>query len=63
MSNLEFLSDEKQRLLRRQGLLKETEIAAKRGDIVIAMGFDGKNERFLGYSQDLLKENKRILKG
>jgi len=58
-----YLSDQQQFNLRSQGVLSESEVALKRGDIIIAVSATGGNERIVGYAKDILKENKRILKG
>ena len=58
-----YLNDQQQFVLRSQGILSESEVALKRGDIIIAVSATGGNERIVGYAKDVLKENKRILKG
>lgn len=58
-----YLSDLQQSLLRNKGIISESEIAIKRGDIIVAVSAIGNTERIVGYSKDILKENKRILKG
>ena len=58
-----YLNDQQQFALRSQGILSESEVALKRGDIIIAVSATGGNERIVGYAKDVLKENKRILKG
>jgi len=58
-----YLSDQQQFNLRSQGVLSESEVALKRGDIIIAVSATGGNERIVGYAKDILKENKKILKG
>ena len=58
-----YLSDLQQSLLRNKGIISESEVAIKRGDIIVAVSAIGNTERIVGYSKDILKENKRILKG
>ena len=58
-----YLNDQQQFTLRSQGVISESEVALKRGDIIIAVSATGGNERIVGYAKDVLKENKRILKG
>jgi len=59
----EYLSDHQQRALRESGVIQESEVALKRGDIVVAIGAVNGQERIVGYARDVLKENKQILKG
>lgn len=63
MKSGEYLSDLQQQQLRSSGLLSESEVALKRGDIIIAVSAVSGQERILGYSKDIIKENKQVLKG
>lgn len=58
-----YLSDEQQQALRSRGILLESEVAMKRGDIVIAVSAFGGNERIVGYAKDVLTESRQVLKG
>ena len=58
-----YLPDAKQAQLRAKGLLTESEVALKRGDMILAVSALTKTERFVGFAKDILKENKQILKG
>lgn len=58
-----YLSDKEQQMLRQKGLLSETEVAMRKGDIIIAVTVLGSNERIIGYSKDVLSESRNILKG
>ena len=58
-----YLNDQQQLDLRSKGILSESEVALKRGDIIVAISAIGGSERIVGYAKDVLKENKRILKG
>jgi len=62
-SALNYLTDNQQGELREKGILSESEVAAKKGDIIVAINALNGNQRMLGYAKDIIKENKRILKG
>tara|TARA_B100000287_G_C20417014_1_gene695940 strand:- start:399 stop:593 length:195 start_codon:yes stop_codon:yes gene_type:complete len=58
-----YLSDEQQAQLRVLGLLTNSEVAMKKGDIVVAVSALTNESRIIGNAKDVLSENKRILKG
>jgi len=58
-----YLSDEQQQSLRSRGILLESEVAFRKGDIVIAVSALGGNERIIGYAKDVLAESRQVLKG
>mgnify|MGYP001335721960 CR=1 FL=1 len=58
-----YLNDNQQSLLRSKGIILESEVALKKGDIIIAVSAVGNSERIVGYAKDILVENRKILKG
>jgi hypothetical protein len=59
----EYLTDEQQSSLRKKGIISESEVALKKGDIIVAVSAIGQSERIVGFANAILKENKQILKG
>ena len=60
----EYLSDDLQKKLRSIGLITETEVAAKQGDVYIAVSVINDARRVIHVDNTLLlEENKRILRG
>ena len=43
--------------------MSESEIAMKKGDIIVAVSAISNTTRIIGNAREVLKENKRILKG
>tara|TARA_B100000700_G_C14366892_1_gene544122 strand:+ start:232 stop:420 length:189 start_codon:yes stop_codon:yes gene_type:complete len=62
MSN--YLSEDLQKSLRIQGLITESEVVTKQGDLYVAINVINNTKRVLNLDQSILKEGtKRVLKG
>lgn len=58
-----YLNDVVQSNLRQRGLLKESEVAKKIGDLVVAVSAIDNTQRIIGSAASILNESKKILKG